>query len=296
MRDGQYVATVPMAEHRRSTRIIRMMVGRTLGERARTTSPTPRRKRRRARGPRPAPRHRGARRQLRAAPRRDPRHRRAHGRRPHGAGARDVRRRPASTPARSACTARRCTIRSPAGRGGHGIGYLSEDRKHFGLATGLGRRDQRRAGRAAALPVAGRLHRPAAPSRRAGQRLSSAAAASRHRRSSSRCACSPAATSRRSSSPSGCCATASILFFDEPTRGIDVGAKGEIYKLLNELAAQGKAIVMISSELPGDPAHEPPHPGDVRRPHHRRAVGGARPRRKRSCSSRPGANPLHGWS
>jgi ribose transport system ATP-binding protein len=41
-----------------------------------------------------------------------------------------------------------------------------------------------------------------------------------------------------------------VLIFDEPTRGIDVGAKEEIYKLLNELADQGKAIVMISSELP----------------------------------------------
>ncbi|KHF41669.1 sugar ABC transporter ATP-binding protein [Halalkalibacter okhensis] len=41
-----------------------------------------------------------------------------------------------------------------------------------------------------------------------------------------------------------------ILIFDEPTRGIDVGAKGEIYKLINELASQGKAIIMISSELP----------------------------------------------
>jgi ribose transport system ATP-binding protein len=41
-----------------------------------------------------------------------------------------------------------------------------------------------------------------------------------------------------------------ILFFDEPTRGIDVGAKAEIYKLLRGLADQGKAIVMISSELP----------------------------------------------
>ncbi|MCX7656115.1 MAG: sugar ABC transporter ATP-binding protein [Treponemataceae bacterium] len=41
-----------------------------------------------------------------------------------------------------------------------------------------------------------------------------------------------------------------ILIFDEPTRGIDVGAKNEIYKLLNELAEDGKAIIMISSELP----------------------------------------------
>ncbi len=41
-----------------------------------------------------------------------------------------------------------------------------------------------------------------------------------------------------------------VLIFDEPTRGIDVGAKYEIYLLLNELAAAGKAIVMISSELP----------------------------------------------
>ncbi len=41
-----------------------------------------------------------------------------------------------------------------------------------------------------------------------------------------------------------------VLIFDEPTRGIDVGAKFEIYQLMHELAAQGKAIIMISSELP----------------------------------------------
>ena len=40
-----------------------------------------------------------------------------------------------------------------------------------------------------------------------------------------------------------------ILIFDEPTRGIDVGAKSEIYKLMNDLAKQGKSIIMISSEL-----------------------------------------------
>jgi ribose transport system ATP-binding protein len=41
-----------------------------------------------------------------------------------------------------------------------------------------------------------------------------------------------------------------VLIFDEPTRGIDVGAKSEIYRLLNNLARQGKGIIMISSELP----------------------------------------------
>ena len=41
-----------------------------------------------------------------------------------------------------------------------------------------------------------------------------------------------------------------IIIFDEPTRGIDVGAKYEIYLLMNKLASEGKAIIMVSSELP----------------------------------------------
>ena len=41
-----------------------------------------------------------------------------------------------------------------------------------------------------------------------------------------------------------------VIIFDEPTRGIDVGAKYEIYMLINELAARGKSILMITSELP----------------------------------------------
>ncbi len=43
---------------------------------------------------------------------------------------------------------------------------------------------------------------------------------------------------------------ADVFIFDEPTRGIDVGAKSEIYNLMDELAKQGKSIIMISSELP----------------------------------------------
>jgi ABC-type sugar transport system ATPase subunit len=41
-----------------------------------------------------------------------------------------------------------------------------------------------------------------------------------------------------------------ILMLDEPTRGIDVGAKRDIYLLLGKLVQQGKAVIMISSEIP----------------------------------------------
>ena len=41
-----------------------------------------------------------------------------------------------------------------------------------------------------------------------------------------------------------------ILIFDEPTRGIDVGAKAEIYNIMIDLAKKGKSIIMVSSEMP----------------------------------------------
>ena len=41
-----------------------------------------------------------------------------------------------------------------------------------------------------------------------------------------------------------------IIIFDEPTRGIDVGAKAEIYKIMCNYVAQGNAVIMISSEMP----------------------------------------------
>ena len=43
---------------------------------------------------------------------------------------------------------------------------------------------------------------------------------------------------------------AAILLLDEPTRGIDVGSKVQIYKLMEELAASGKAVIFVSSYLP----------------------------------------------
>ena len=45
-------------------------------------------------------------------------------------------------------------------------------------------------------------------------------------------------------------ADARLLIFDEPTRGIDVGAKNEIYQIMRDLANEGKGILMVSSELP----------------------------------------------
>ena len=41
-----------------------------------------------------------------------------------------------------------------------------------------------------------------------------------------------------------------VLILDEPTRGVDIGAKKEIYSIINDLAAKGVAIIMVSSELP----------------------------------------------
>ena len=52
--------------------------------------------------------------------------------------------------------------------------------------------------------------------------------------------------------------TPDILILDEPTRGIDVGAKAEIHRLMCKLAQEGKAIIMISSELPEILGHERP--------------------------------------
>ena len=89
-----------------------------------------------------------------------------------------------------------------------------------------------------------------APASRPRPNTTSSASASRRRRSAPTSGRCPAATSRRSRWPAGCRPTRAILILDEPTQGVDVGSKAEIHSLMQTLAEQGLAIIMISSELP----------------------------------------------
>jgi ribose transport system ATP-binding protein len=129
-----------------------------------------------------------------------------------------------------------------------GIGYLSEDRKHFGLAlgmdvranitlatlkqytNGIGRLDEKAMQETAVGYI--RQLGIRTPSDRQEVRLLSGG------------------NQQKVVIAKWLLRDCDILIFDEPTRGIDVGAKSEIYDLLMELAASGKAIIVISSELP----------------------------------------------
>jgi ribose transport system ATP-binding protein len=140
------------------------------------------------------------------------------------------------------------TIGNPADAAKHGIGYLSEDRKQFGLllersvrenivlssirqyATALGfvkDRQIEQTGR----DYIGRLRIKTPSTSQLVQYLSGG-------------------NQQKVVIAKWLVRDCDVLIFDEPTRGIDVGSKEEIYGLLDQLAAQGKAIVMISSELP----------------------------------------------
>jgi ribose transport system ATP-binding protein len=139
-------------------------------------------------------------------------------------------------------------IKNPTDAVAAGIGYLSEDRKRYGLATGL---DVESNMVLASLEkfVGGAGTVDTAKTRAAGEE---------HVRSLAIKTPSLQQTVKNLSGGNQqkvvigkwLTADTEILIFDEPTRGIDVGAKSEIYKLLNELAHQGKSIIMISSELP----------------------------------------------
>jgi len=139
-------------------------------------------------------------------------------------------------------------LKSPRDAVQAGIGYLSEDRKHFGLATGMDVESN------ITLPSLRRwlkwgvfLNRSAIHT--VGQEMVDKLRIK-----------TPSLTQVARLLSGGnqqkvviakwLVQDCEVLIFDEPTRGIDVGAKSEIYKLVNDLAAQGKAIIVISSELP----------------------------------------------
>ena len=139
-------------------------------------------------------------------------------------------------------------IRSPRDAVRLGIGYLSEDRKRYGLALGMA--VETNIALATLRRCVGWL----------GTVNTAATHAIAHRYAGALRIRTPSLHHRASSLSGGnqqkvviakwLAADTEILLFDEPTRGIDVGAKSEIYQLMNELTRQGKSILMISSELP----------------------------------------------
>lgn len=139
------------------------------------------------------------------------------------------------------------TIRSPMDAVAHGIGYLSEDRKRFGLALGLTVKENAvlatyETFEKAGFIDSGRVERITADYvDKLKIKTPSLEQLIRNLSGGNQQKVVVAKWLIRNSD---------ILIFDEPTRGIDVGAKSEIYTLMNELAAQGKSIIMISSELP----------------------------------------------
>ena len=143
---------------------------------------------------------------------------------------------------------KKIVVRTPKGAVSAGIGYLSEDRKRFGLAVGMD---------VASNVVMANLARFLSFGFFLRERAIFAEAEKFVKLLGIR---TPSLTQEVRLLSGGnqqkvvvakwLARDCDVLFFDEPTRGIDVGAKAEIYKLLRELAGEGKAIVMISSEMP----------------------------------------------
>jgi len=140
------------------------------------------------------------------------------------------------------------TIRSPQDAVRHGIGYLSEDRKQCGLATGLAVETNITMTSVERFLSFGLFLDEPAMRRTAADFVERLAIKTPS--IDQRVALLSGGNQQKIVIAKWLLRDCDILFFDEPTRGIDVGAKAEIYKLLDALADQGRAIVMISSELP----------------------------------------------
>ena len=138
-------------------------------------------------------------------------------------------------------------IRSPRHAIAQGLGLVPEDRKRQGLVLPMPARSN------AVLPIlrriAGRRWLTAADEARAIAPYVDRLALKRHQVSGPAAALS-GGNQQKVVLMKWLAARCPVLVVDEPTRGVDVGAKAEIHAILDELAASGTAIVLISSEMP----------------------------------------------
>jgi ribose transport system ATP-binding protein len=139
------------------------------------------------------------------------------------------------------------TIRSPQDAIRHGIALLTEDRKRQGLILGMNVREN------TTLSILGGLTRGWFTDRRKESAITQSfidSMAIKTPNQEQLVSNLSGGTQQKVVLAKWMATQPKILIFDEPTRGIDVGAKVEIYKLMNTLAKQGVAIIMVSSELP----------------------------------------------
>ena len=139
------------------------------------------------------------------------------------------------------------TIRSPRDAIDHGIALLTEDRKGQGLILIFDVREN------ISLPVLDRLSRGQLTNEGRERELAAGFIDRLAIKASSQEQLAlnlSGGTQQKVVLSKWLAAEARVIIFDEPTRGIDVGAKAEIYAIINELAAQGDTIIMVSSELP----------------------------------------------
>lgn len=142
---------------------------------------------------------------------------------------------------------KRSQIRSPRAAINSGMGFLTEDRKTQGLVLPLSVRDN------ICLPSVGKFSRFGLV--KGGDEDRSAATFIKELRiktpsASQKVVYLSGGNQQKVVLSKWLCCQADIFIFDEPTRGIDVGSKAEIYQLINQLTASGVAVIMISSELP----------------------------------------------
>ena len=142
----------------------------------------------------------------------------------------------------------RVQIRGPQDAVRAGIGYLSEDRKHFGLVTGIDLRNNIGLASLERFSTAGGVMRDDKLRQAAQTYIRQLSIKTPSDLQEARLL--SGGNQQKVVIAKWLLRACPILIFDEPTRGIDVGAKAEIYRLLNALAAEGRAIIVISSELP----------------------------------------------